>query len=218
MTGGIASDNYTFDKQYVFYKGGAYKNGAAVVALWKPKNGFALLKTQAVDLTGKQLIITKSDEEKRIVWEFNGKPAVEEYAAAIGIAPEEVGFPTFDNNPLAMMADGDPFLCSAVGVVEGGGLQMYMRFVHGMRMTVTKGGKIVEVTEKALAEKIAEAGFTPAAALHINCVCRYKAMDAEGQYGEFGRLFAGIPHISFASMGEIYVNMVGFTSVMILFK
>lgn len=219
LAGGIAGGgNYEFEKQFIFYKGEAYNNGAAVLALWKPQNGFALLKTQAVDLSEKQLTITKADKDRRIIWEFNGRPALEAYAEAVGVRPEDVGIPEFDNYPLAVMADDEPFLCSAVGVVEGGGLQMYMRFVDDMRMTVTKTGKIVEVTEKALSDKLAEMDVSPAGILHINCVCRYKVLHATGQYEEFGRLFAGCPHIAFASMGEMYVNMVGLTSVMILFK
>lgn len=218
MAGGIAADDYTFDKQTVYYKGAAYRNGAAVIALWKPANGFEVLKTQAVSLTNHQLTITRADVEKRIIWEFNGRSAVEAYSEAIGIPAEKIGLPEFDNNPLAVVVDGEPYLCTPVAQVDGKGLQMYLRFVDGMRMTVTKAGKALETTRAAFADKVAEMGCAPAAVLHINCVCRYKALRDAGQFGEFGRIFTGVPHIAFASMGEIHINMVGITSVMILFK
>jgi hypothetical protein len=217
FTGGIAADKYTFDRQMIFYNGVAYKNGAVVLALWKPKNGFALLKTQAVEMTDRQITATKVDEVKRIIWEFDGRNALEVFSEAIGVPMEKIGVPEFDGNPLALMADGEPFLRVAVDQVDGQGLQMYSRILEGMRMTVTRSGKLVEATKNALARIIAETG-EPAAILHVNCVCRHKMMCADGVNEEFGQLFAGRPHIAFMSMGEVYLNWVGITSVMILFK
>lgn len=217
MVGGIAADDYTFDRQYVFYRGRAYRGGAAVLALWKPANGFELLKTQAVEATGTRFTVTRADEGKRIIREFDGRPALEAYAEAIGVPPENVGIPEFDRNPLALMAEGEPFLCAAVGQAEGGGLQMYTKILEGMRLTLTKSGRIVATTEKVLAGKIAESG-EPAAILHVVCAVRHNAMKNVGALDDFGRLFERFPHTAFVSLGEVYVNLVGITSVMILFK
>ncbi len=216
LTGGIAADNYTFDRQYVFYNGKACR-GAAAIALWKPKKGFELLKTQAVGLTDTRFVVTKADEDRRIIWELDGKPAAVVYSEAIGIPMGNIGNPEFDRHPLAMVADGDPYLRVAIAVVDGRGLQMYSKIREGMRLTLTRAGGFTEMTGSALAEKIAETG-EPAAILHINCSCRYTAMAAAGEHESFGRLFARWPHIGYASFGEVYANLVGITSVMILFR
>jgi hypothetical protein len=217
FTGGIASDRFTFDKQTVFYNGEAYRQGAVVLALWKPKNGFALLKTQAVELMDTVFTATEVDEEKRIIWKFNGKDALEAYSEAIGVPKEKIGQTEFDNYALAVMADNEPYLCAPIAQVDGKGLLMYSRIVEGMRLTATRSGKLLETTEKALADTIAESG-EPSAILHVNCVCRHKVMCSTGLSEKFGAMFARCPHVSYMSMGEVYVNWVGFTSVMILFK
>ncbi len=217
LIGGIASDRYTFDRHVILYNGKAYRNGAAALALWRPRQGFELLKTQAVELTDTQFIVTDVDEEKRIIWKLDGRDAAAAYSEAIGIQVEKIGNPEFDMFPLAMVAEGDPYLRVAIAVVEGRGLQMYSRIRGGMCLTLTKARGFVEMTEKALADKIAETG-EPAAILHLNCTCRYTAMARTGETEAFGRLFSRWPHIGYASFGEVYANLVGLTSVMILFK
>jgi hypothetical protein len=218
FTGGIAADNYTFDRMAVFYKGKAYRGDAVALALWKPKKEFALLKTQAVELTDKRFTITKADEDKRIIWEFDGRDAAQVYAEAIGVPVEKIGQAEFDQYLLAMVADGEPYLRVAIGVVDGKGLQIYLKIREGTRLTLTKAVGFVEVTGKAIADKIAEAGWDPEAVFHLNCCCRYTVMEKVGVTTEFGKLFARWPHISYASYGEVYANLVAITSVMVLFK
>lgn len=216
LTGGIAADYYTFDKQYIFYNGKAHK-GAAAIALWKPKKSFELLKTQAVELTDTRFLITKADDEKRIIWEFDGKPAAAVYSEAIGIPADKISNPEFDRHPLAMVANGDPYLRVGIAVVDGKGLQMYSKIRQGMRLTLTRACNFADTTGKALRKKIAETG-EPEAILHIDCSCRYTAIKTAGEREEYGDVFARYPRIAYASFGEVYANLVGITSVMILFK
>ena len=218
LVGGFAGDDHKFaGLQTVFYQGKAYRNGVAALALWKPKSGFALLKSQAVELTDKQVVITKADEEKRIIWEFDGKNAVDEYAKIIGVSPESMNILDFDENPLGLVADGEPYLRAIMKKVDGKGLQMYARICEGMRQTVTRSGDILKTTAKDLAAKIEETGV-PAAILHVDCVSRHTGLSNAGQVDAFAKLFSYGPHVSFSSYGEIYVDTVAFTSVMILFK
>ncbi|MDR1535056.1 MAG: hypothetical protein LBU64_08160 [Planctomycetota bacterium] len=81
--GGCASDDGLFRKTPVFHDGAALDNGA-VFALMKPSRGFAFLKTQNVEPTGKSLVATWADSNQRIIWEFDEKPALPAFAEAIG--------------------------------------------------------------------------------------------------------------------------------------
>lgn len=219
FTGGISGDDYRLDgtSQAVFYKGKAYRNGAAAIALWKPAKGFELVKTQAVELTDKQYTVTKADEVKRIIWELDGRDAIAVYAAAVGLSPEKMGNPEFDDNPLALVAEGEPFLRAIAMQIEGKGIHTFDRIREGMRLTVTKSKDIVEKTREALEAKMAATG-RPEAILHVNCSSRHTAMGRTGRLEAFGEIFHGIPHAGFSSYGEIYVSRVAITSLMILFK
>lgn len=217
FVGGCAGDDYKFDgSQRVFYNGKAY-DSASVLALWKPKKGFSLLKTQAAEMTDQQLVITKADEENRIIWQFNGENAATAYARAAGLTQSTMEIHDFDQNPLAVTADGEPYLRAIVKQVDEKGLQMFAKVREGTRQTVTRAGDVLGTTRADLKEKTRELNDI-AAILHINCSSRHTALKKSGQVDAFAKLFKGIPGVGFMSYGEIYVDLVALTSTMILFK
>lgn len=215
--GGFAGDDYKFiDAQSVFYQGRVYQS-AAVLALWKPRAGFALLKTQAADLTDRKMVITRADEKNRIIWEFDHEAAAPAYARAINTPVETMDILDFDGNPLAITAEGEPFLRAIVKQVDNKGLQMFARVREGTVQTLTKAGDVYAVTKTALEAKRKEmGGFS--AVLHINCSSRHTALKNRDQVDAFAALFEGVPSIAFSSYGEIFVGAVALTSTMILFK
>ncbi|MCC8107504.1 MAG: FIST C-terminal domain-containing protein [Planctomycetes bacterium] len=215
--GGVAGDDYKFtNDQRIFYQGRSYKT-AALMCLWKPVEGFSVLKTQAVDLTNTSLTVTKADEENRIVYEFDSRPAAEAYAEIIGTPVESMDILDFDENPLALNVDGEPFLRALVKQTDNGGLQMFARVVVGMRMTVTRAGNVYEVTKAALDDKFRREGPF-AAMLHTNCASRHTSLRNANQVEQFAKLFGVVPSVSFSSYGEIYVGILAMTSSIILFK
>lgn len=216
--GGVAGDDYKFTgKTRVFYQGKAYEN-AAVVGLWKPRDGFALLKTQAADMIGKTFTVTRADDN--VVWELDGRDAAVVYAEAIGIPPEktrDMSIYDFDCNAPALLVDGEPFLRAIIEQVDGKGLRMFATAREGQRLSITRVGDLAATTRTALEEKTRESGPF-AAILHVNCASRCTAIEKQCGREQFGSLFRGIPSVSFSSYGEIYVGLVAMTSTMILFK
>jgi hypothetical protein len=218
LVGGIAGDDYKFqDLQYVFYKGKAYRHGAAALALWKPASGFEFLKTQAVEPTDKQFTITKADEKNRIIWELDGQDAAPVFAKAIGVPLETMGMRDFDQNPLALLVNGDPYLRVLVKIVDNKGLVVLSAIREGTKFTLTKIGEVLDTTRQVFAERFAEKG-KPAAILHINCAGRHTLLRKADQLDAFAQLFEGVPHIAFSSYSEIYIDIVAMTSIMVLFK
>ncbi len=217
FVGGVAGDDDKHqNEQVVFYNGKPYKN-AAVMGLMKPKNGFGLAKTQAVELTGQVMTVTRADEEKRIVWELDNQPASEVYARLANVQPDATDNYHFATFPLALVADGEPFLRAAIQQVEGGGLLMFCTVKEGMRLAVTRSGDVIGTTAAALERKRAELGGINGI-IHVNCTARHGILRRTGKEAEFAKLFRGIPVISFSSYGEIYIGPVSMTSTMILFR
>lgn len=217
FVGGFSGDDYKFDgSQRVMYRGKAYRN-AAVLSLWKPRNGFSILKTQAAELSGPNMVITKADEANRILWELDGEDAAAAYARAIGRPRATMDILDFDEHPLAFMVDGEPFLQAVLQQVDGKGLRMFANIREGTRRTVTTAGDVLETTRRALSEKRREIGDI-SAILHINCSSRHTALKNRNQLGEFAALFGDVPSVAMSSYGEIYVSPIAETSTMILFK
>ena len=82
--GGCAGDDGHFRQTLVWANGTIYENGA-VFALMKPRRPFAVLKAQHVQPTERVMTATRADREKRIIYEFDDRPAAQVYAEAMGI-------------------------------------------------------------------------------------------------------------------------------------
>ena len=151
--GGSAGDDLKFANTYVFANGQAYSN-AALLALLQPTGKFDFIKTQSFDNTNKKLVATKVDEANRIVLEFDHKPAVEAYAAAIGYSIAEVD-KGFINHPLGLMIDDEPYVRSPQQVKEGA-IIFYCNVKEGMEMSVLKSTDIIANTTAVIQQKQAQ--------------------------------------------------------------
>jgi len=83
--GGLAGDNLKFRETYVYADGKSYTN-AAVLALVQPLLPFMCLKTQSFLPMSKRLVATSANEASREVISFDGKPAAQAYAEALGVS------------------------------------------------------------------------------------------------------------------------------------
>ncbi len=218
FVGGVAGDDCRFaDGERVFFDGRSVRD-AVILVLMKPLRGFDFLKSQAVELTDKpKLVVTKTDATGRVALEFNGRPAARVYAEAVGANPDTVDLADFDEYPLALAVDGEPFMRVISQKMENDGARIFGGSREGMAYTVARTTDIVDTTAKALAERRAENGpFS--AMLGVNCVSRHNSLKLRGRTGEYGAIFRGLPGIAFSSYGEVFVGFVAMTSTVILFK
>lgn len=213
--GGCAGDEMKFEKTMVYAEGCAYDNGA-VIAIMKPRGKWGFIKTQSIVPTHTVLTATKVEEEKNVVWEFDGKPAVEAYAEAIGVPVADISAQNFATYPLALMADGEPFIRSAATLVDGGGIRMYLRPIPGMRYTVAKVKDLVADTAKAVENKCRELGGI-SALVNVTCVLRELQIKQDDVAAAHRDIFSGFPSTGFFSFGEIYIGVVNQTATMVVF-
>ena len=245
FAGGLAGDDANFKRTLVFCDGEVYTNGM-VAALLKPKGRFALVKTQSIVPTGVSMVATKVDTERRIIYEFDGRPAAEVYAAAMGITIDRESFKPDDSRcaadimaddlnsrirntvpkdqfikkflewPLALMIHGEPFIRAAATVTGDGGILTYLPPIEGVRYSVTRITDVVAGTRKALEDRRRELGGI-SGIISVSCALRAVQIKHEGMEDEFGEIFAGIPTVGFSSYGEIYVSAISQTAVMVVF-
>ncbi len=218
FVGGVAGDDCRFaEDERVFYDGRSLRD-AAVLVLWRPRRGFDLLKTQAVELTDKpKLVVSKADAANRVALEFNHCPATKIYAEIIGADPATVDLAEFDQYPLAFAVDGEPYMRVISQKMENHGARIFGGAREGMAFNIARSTDIVSTTAAALTDKLAAIGPV-AAILAINCISRHNTLKLRGQTEEYGALFRDLPGIAFSSYGEVYVGLIAMTSTMILFK
>jgi len=212
--GGSASDAFKFDKTYVFANGKAYTN-AALLAVFKAKNGVDFIKTQSVDVKNIDLTITKAVPEKRAVVEFDNKPAAIRYAEVLGVDRSEIDSKFFAN-PVGLVIDDDVYIRNCQRT-DGDTMVFYCSMEEGMDLKLCKIRNIIPDTKAAVENKVKELGGI-AGIIDFRCAFRTVQMGDEGTIGKYKDIFNGIPAIGFSTYGEEFLGHMNQTSTMIVFK
>jgi hypothetical protein len=214
FVGGAAGDDLKFEKTYVFAGGKAYTN-AAVLILLRLKNGFEILKTQSFVSSGQRLTVTEVDGTGRKVRQFDDQPAVQAYAKALGVAPQDL--PNhFSQRPLGLIVNGEPFVRSPRGV-EGESVAFLCGFKEGTQLEVLEGTDIVADTRAAIAGRMSALGNI-AGLVDFHCILRTLDLRKQGRCDEYGQIFDGVPAIGFSTYGEEYLGHMNQTSTMLLLR
>jgi hypothetical protein len=214
FVGGSAGDDLKFNSTYVFAKGKAYTN-AALLVLFKPAAGFSILKTQSFDVLDRTLVANKVNEAERTVLEFNGKPAVEAYAGALGVSPETAD-KYFMSNPVGLMMGDEPYVRSPQRVA-GGKMVFYCNVLEGMELSLLKSGDIVKKTRDDLTHALEELNGA-SGIINFHCILRTLQLENEDKPQEYADIFTDIPTIGFSTYGEEYIGHINQTSTMLLIK
>jgi hypothetical protein len=213
FVGGSAGDDLQFQSTHVMANGKSY-NDAAVLILLRLKRGFAIVKTQSFQPTGKTLVATKVEEARRRVIEFNHRPALDAYAAALGIAPEQAASHFFQH-PLGLMIEGEPFVRSPQRV-EDRSIIFYCRIKENMELAVLESTDIVADTRAAIESRKAALGNVQGL-IEFQCILRTLQLREENCSEQYGAAFSGIPMVGFSTYGEAYLGHMNQTSTILVF-
>jgi hypothetical protein len=213
--GGSAGDDQKFVATHVSANGDAYSN-AAVIALLKPSVKFDFIKTQSFRTLDRHLVPTKIKEETREVCEFDGKPAVEAYAEAVGCPRDEVA-QHFMVNPLGLIVGHDDIYVRSPFRAEGNSLYLFCHVKAGMDLALLESTNIIVDTKVALERKKMELGRI-SAIINFHCILRTLELEQKHQTDEYGRIFTGIPTIGFSTYGEEFIGHINQTSTMLVFR
>ncbi len=213
--GGSAGDDLKFKSTHVYTRGKSYSN-AAVLALLKPRKEFTFIKAQSFRDLNKVLEVTKADETKREVLEFNGKPAAIAYAEAVGTSVEEAPN-KFMSNPVGLIIDDEPYVRSPQQITSSGKMTFYCGVLEGTELSVLETTDIIADTRKAIKQAQEQLG-TISAIININCILRTLELVQKNLAGDHEQLFSGIPTIGLSSYGEQYIGHINQTATMLVFK
>jgi hypothetical protein len=214
FTGGSASDALKFDKTYIYANGKAYTD-AALLAVFKANNGIDYIKTQSVDVMDTVFTITKADTAKRAVLEFDGKPAAERYAEALGVTAADIE-PLLFANPVGLIIDDDVYIRSCMKS-DGNSLIFYCNILEGSQVNLLKIKDIIPDTRKAVNDKMSRLGQI-SGIIDFRCVLRTLQLTGENKTDEYAGVFANIPAIGFSTYGEELYGHINQTSTMMVFK
>ena len=209
FVGGSAGDDLAFQATLVAANGRTFEH-AAVLALLRVPAGYRIIKTQSFRLLGKALTATEVNGASRTVRRFNGVPAVEAYAQALGLDSAGVAA-RFMSNPVGLMVGGELFVRSPQRVLKDGSIVFYSRIREGSELELLESTDIIADTGKALEG-------SHRALIVFNCIWRTLQLQEEGQCEAYGALFANTPSVGFSTYGEAYKGHVNQTATMLAFR
>ncbi len=174
--------------------------------------------------TNQMLTPTVFGKNRRIVKEFNNMPAIDAYAQAIGIDKKHINHinqEVFQKYTLAYEPALDClFTVQIKQVLPDGSLEFYARIQSYSEYNVMSTGDIWFETKKALLrkfenDKVEDKYNKLIGVVEFTCVSRTNALKQENRMEHLTKLFDFVPHIGISSMGEIYMSLVSYTSVLL---
>lgn len=216
IIGGSAGDDLAFERTHVYHDG-AFHTDAALFLLFDTALPFTTFRFQHFRPTETRLVVTKADPARRIVYEINGEPAAEAYAAAIGTDVASLSATVFSGHPVMINIGGEYYVRSFHSLHPDGGLALFCAIEEGLVLRVAEGVDAMATLEGAFADLHQRVG-PPAFVLGCDCILRRLEFEERGVAAQVGRFMADHHVIGFSTYGEqfnaVHVNQT-FTGVAI---
>lgn len=200
LLGGSAGDGLDFKVTKVSYNGNVYTN-AAIVTFIKTSHKFFIYKENIFKPLGKQMVVTKADIGKRVVYEFDNKPAAKYYAEQVGVPVGDLD-KYFMTNPLGRKIGDKIWIASPFKINSDHSMQFYCRVLTNSVLEVLEPQDPIQVMKETI-DKIKENIPDVKGIISVNCILRSLQFEQEniGQkmispLSELG------PLVGFSSYGE----------------
>ena len=205
LIGGSAGDDLAFRETSLIHKGRIVQH-AALLIMVESHYPFQVFKTQNFEPTGSKLVVTAADTEKRVVYELNAEPAAQEYAAAIGLLPHDLGPFSFASYPLVVRVGGDYYCRSIRNMNPDGSLTFFCAIDEGLVFTVANPQDMVQATLSTL-ETVDRSLGGIEAVLGFDCILR--RLDAENRQmsHQLTDIYRRYRVVGFHTYGEQYNAM-----------
>lgn len=205
LIGGSAGDDLKFETTTLILNG-FVATDCAIVMLITTDIPFEVFKTENFVPTSEKLVVTASDPDRRIVREFNAGRAADELAAAIGMAPGDLGPLSFASHPVVVRVGGEYYCRSIQKLNDDGSLTFFCAIDDGIVLTIAEAKGMVESTRKAFL-RVADRLGGVEVILGFDCVLR--KLDAQNRqvFREISELYQAHHVVGFGTYGEQYRSM-----------
>lgn len=177
LIGGSAGDGLLFRRTTLIHEGRVLER-AAILMMIESEFPFRIFKTSNFEPTRIKLVVTAADTESRTVHELNAEPAAREYAAAIGLMPDDLGPFSFASYPLVVKVGGDYYCRSIRNMNPDGSLSFFCAIDEGLVFTVARPEDMLSSTARTLDDLDRSLGGLDVV-IGFDCVLR--RLDAENR-------------------------------------
>jgi len=213
--GGSAGDSGRAEKSMISLNGEVYSNACVFVIIENLNGKIKLYRENVYKPTEHYFKSTKVDVRKRIVYEYDHKPAAEVMADALKVTVQELT-KYLDSYPVGRIIGNEMYIIANEKVIKGKAMAYHARIYNNSQMVLLEPDDYKAVIRKTLEQVKSECG-KPRLTLMVNCLARSILFEGDGYLTEFatqvGRSLGD--YVGFAGYGE-QLNEQHFNQTMVL--
>lgn len=215
LFGGSAGDRGLAEKTMVSFNGEVYDKAAVFVLIKNLKGGIKLYQENIYMPTKHYFTATKVDVRKRIVYEYDFKPAAKVMAAALNTSISDL--PRYlDSYPLGRLIGKDMYITANQMVGEKDSMVYHARVYNNAKMVLLEPDNYKNVIKETL-ERINKEVPNPSLTIVVHCLARSILFEKDGYLNDFARELGNTvgDYIGFGGYGE-QLNQQHFNQTMIV--
>jgi hypothetical protein len=205
LIGGSAADDVRFGATQLYFRGQFHQH-IALLTLVRTSQPFMAFRTQHFVQSSKRMVVTKSDPNKRVVYEINGRPAAREFAKLVNLQITELTPQIFATHPVVVRVGGQYYVRSIAKVNDDESLTFFCAIDEGIVLTIAHGNDMVDNLREAF-EMVRQQVGQPQLVLGCDCILRRLEIERDGIKEQIGHIMAENNVIGFATYGEQFNAM-----------
>jgi len=202
LIGGSAGDGLRFARTHVYFGGRFHADGAVLVLITAALPIRPLISQHFV-ATDRRVVVTQADVAQRLVFEIDGRPAAEAYAALLGTPTGNLDSQRFAAHPLLVMIGGHGYVRSIAEAKPDGSLRFFCAIDEGMVLRLADHTDLVANLAGMFSRVRSEIG-EPQLILACDCVLRQLECMEEGSLEQVSQLMTENRVVGFSTYGEQY--------------
>ena len=215
LFGGSAGDRGTAEKTMISFNGVVLDKACVFVIIKNLQGGIKFYRENIYKPTEHYFTSTKVDVRKRIVYEYDYKPAAEVMAKALNTDVSHLD-KYLDSYPLGRIIGSDMYITANQMVTNQNGMAYHARVYNNSKMVLLEPDDYKEViirTTKRIKAEVPK----PSLAIMVNCLARSILFEKDGYLNDFAKQMGNTlgNYIGFAGYGE-QLNQQHFNQTMVI--
>lgn len=173
--GGSAGNAGNSTNSFVSYNGSIYTEACVFVLIHNLHGAIKIFRENLFQPTNKFFDVTDVDCEERTVYEFDGKPAANVIAKALGVTVDKLPS-LLSSHPLGRMTDGEIYITEHNQVKEDGSLSYFARIYNHTKVALLVPDdpkKVLSSTIDTIKAEVKDFRFM----IVVNCLSRSKLFE-----------------------------------------
>lgn len=209
LVGASLGDGEEYREARLVHHGRVYRDAAAAILL-EYDRPFRAFRHTHVELTDRQLEVTRVSKGGRHLEQLDGEIAQVAYARALGIDPSEITQTVMSTHPLGYRFRGRPFPISLAQAHDDGSFRVANSVQHGEKLSILEARDLVGTTRQSIQQIIDEVtadGGDVQGMLLFHCLSRYIEANETGQLDALAEALCQGPICGLNTYGEQFETL-----------